>query len=219
MREFMQFGGLACPRRRAICLGTNLDAESTRLTIVSCVLHPSSGRNNLFWGPKCCTFSLEKHPFCILFQVPPSCGVFDSYILRWAASPAPLPWCLPVHIGQNFCARIIGFPLSVGLQMLNIRLVPPSSESNHLGHGLPALLVSNSWLRLHPMAGSVASLVDLDTVACPARVNWFPGMRRLVPRLPCTPQPFVMLPRNGPRVHPPQGRGAGFASFQYSAEH
>ena len=64
-----------------ICIGTNLHDEQTLLIAVKCVLHPFSGPNNLFLETKCRKISLDKHPFCILFQVPPPCAVFDSLCL------------------------------------------------------------------------------------------------------------------------------------------
>ena len=63
----------------AICLGTNLDDEQTPFT-VQWVLHPISGLNNLFFGPKQGKVNLQKHPFCILFQVPPTCAVVTVVI-------------------------------------------------------------------------------------------------------------------------------------------
>ena len=72
------------PMEGAGCIGTNLDDKQTPLTAIKCVLHRNSGLNNLFWGLKYRKIGVEKHPFCILFQVPPTCGVFDSHGLCWA---------------------------------------------------------------------------------------------------------------------------------------
>ena len=68
----------------AICIGTILDDEQTPFIIVSWVLHPNSRLNDLFLGPNCRKISVEKHPFCILFRVPPSRPMFDCHGLRWA---------------------------------------------------------------------------------------------------------------------------------------
>ena len=65
-------------------MGTNLDDEHTRLTIVWCILHPRGGLNNLFWGPKCCKISLEKHLLCLFLQSPLSYAMFDCGGLHWA---------------------------------------------------------------------------------------------------------------------------------------
>ena len=64
----------------AVFIGTNLDDEQGPFIIIYWVLHPSSGLNDLFWGPNYCKISLEKNPVCILFGVAPSCIVFDCVL-------------------------------------------------------------------------------------------------------------------------------------------
>ena len=65
-----------------IHFGTSLGDHQTPLIAVKCVLRPLSRPHYHFLGLKYRKISLETHPFCILFQVPPSCVVFDSHGLR-----------------------------------------------------------------------------------------------------------------------------------------
>ena len=66
----------------AICIGTNPDDEQTPLITIGWVLHPISGLNDLFLGPKYGKVLVEKAPS---LHTSSSCNFFCRVCLPWIA--------------------------------------------------------------------------------------------------------------------------------------